>query len=281
MAVARQLALLALVALPVVAGSSSATRPSASAVKRKAGADDEKSSEHVRCFAVKEEGGELSTVRFKQAAPLEPKEVEVVVHACGLSRADTQLASDEDAQFPAVPGRELIGVIVAAGSAVTSVRPGQRVGVGLQMGDVNGDVIITEAPVRVGGLADRVRVRSRWSFPIPDSLPTDQAVPLLGAGATAWSHLSRAKLKRSSKVGVIGCGGIGHLAAQFASKMGHKVYIIGARAARALCTGRVHPPRRAAPRAPARPGAARRRGAGAHRLAARAHPTPARYARPA
>ena len=153
----------------------------------------------------------------------------MIVHACGLGRSDLQLAADEEASFPLVPGREVIGHVVAAGSAVSSVRPGQRVGIGLQMGDVDGDVLVSEAPVRVGGLSDRIRVRSRWAFPIPDALPTEQAVPLMGAGAISWSHLTRAKLKRGSKVAVIGLGGIGHLAVQFASQMGHTVHVVGAR----------------------------------------------------
>ncbi|KAJ1623455.1 hypothetical protein T492DRAFT_912573 [Pavlovales sp. CCMP2436] len=181
----------------------------------------------VKCLAFKERGGPLEPMRYKLDAELDPKEVEIVVHACGLSRADLQLAAEEDATFPMVPGREIVGHVVAAGSGVTSVRVGQRVGVGLQMGDVDGDVLVKQAAVSVGGLADRVRVRSRWAFPIPDALPTEQAAPLFGAGVQSWSHLTRAKLKRGSKVGVIGLGGIGHLAVQFAARMGHTVHVIG------------------------------------------------------
>lgn len=225
--------------LALTGGSSSAPRPSAKArAPKKAPAaeadeepDDAPATTVVHCLAHRERGGPLEPYTYELEGELEPKEVEIEVHACGLSRADLQAASDEDTVFPMVPGREVIGHVVKAGSAVSSVRPGQRVGVGLQMGDVEGDVLVKEAPVSVGGLADRIRVRSRWAFPIPDALPTEQATPLLGAGAVSWSHLQRAKLKRGSKVGVVGLGGIGHLAVQFASRMGHTVHVIGARPA--------------------------------------------------
>lgn len=226
--------------LALASGSSSASRPSTKpAAPKKAAAvvaddaddedDDTPAKTVVHCLALKERGSPLEPMSFELGAELHPKEVEIEVHACALSRADLQAAADEDAVFPLVPGREVIGHVVNAGTAVSSVRPGQRVGVGLQMGDVEGDVLVTEAPVSVGGLADRIRVRSRWAFPIPDGLPTDQAAPLMGAGAIAWSHLQRAKLKRGSKIGVIGLGGIGHLAVQFASRMGHTVHVIGTR----------------------------------------------------
>lgn len=226
-------AAVALCASPAGGASTSAVRPSAKAGKKEAEPPRESPAEgkQVRCLAIKAKGGALEPTRYAVAAVLEPKEVEIVVHACGLSRGDVALASEEDATFPLIPGREIIGHVVAAGSAVTSVRPGMRVGVGLQMGDVDGDALMSEAPVTVGGLADRVRVRSRWAFPVPDALPTEQAAPLFGAGAAAWSHLSRAKLKRGSKVAVVGLGGIGHLAVQFASRMGHAVTIVGTRRA--------------------------------------------------
>lgn len=181
----------------------------------------------IRCFVVREKDAPVEALEFTYDGDLQPKEVEVEIHACGLSRADVQMLSDEDTAFPAVPGQEVVGVVVKAGRAVSSVRPGQRVGIGLHMGDVHGGVVMSDAPVQVGGLANRIRVRSRWSFPIPESLPTEQAAPLLGAGAIAWSHISRSKLKRGSKVGVIGLRGIGHLASQFAAQLGHSVTIIG------------------------------------------------------
>jgi D-arabinose 1-dehydrogenase-like Zn-dependent alcohol dehydrogenase len=77
-----------------------------------------------------------------------------------------------------------------------------------------------------GGYADKVRVHEEFAFKIPDNLPSDQVAPLLCAGLTTFAPLVRHGVKQGSRVGVIGIGGLGHLAVQWASKMGARVTAI-------------------------------------------------------
>ena len=76
---------------------------------------------------------------------------------------------------------------------------------------------------RNGGYADRIRVNWRFAVPIPDALPSDAAAPLLCAGITVYSPIRNFGTRPSSRVGVIGIGGLGHLAIQFARAFGAEV----------------------------------------------------------
>jgi len=77
-----------------------------------------------------------------------------------------------------------------------------------------------------GGFAEAVRCNYRFVFPIPEVIPSEQAAPLLCAGVTVFSPLSRAKITAGMKIGVLGIGGLGHLALQFAKAMGAEVTAI-------------------------------------------------------
>jgi uncharacterized zinc-type alcohol dehydrogenase-like protein len=85
---------------------------------------------------------------------------------------------------------------------------------------------------RQGGYASRVRVDARFAAPIPDSLPSESAAPLLCAGTTVFAPLSRRGPKKNSRVGIIGLGGLGHLAVQFARAMDCAVTIFSSTASK-------------------------------------------------
>lgn len=171
-----------------------------------------------------------------ETGPLWPHEVELAVTHCGICHSDIHLIDDDwhISRYPLVPGHEVVGTVRACGPAVTDVPVGQRVGVGWQSGSclacewcLRGDEMCCahqEATCvgRPGGFADRLRVDSRFAHPLPDALASEHAAPLLCAGITVYAPLA-ADVRPGMRVGVIGIGGLGHLALQFARAMGAEV----------------------------------------------------------
>jgi len=171
-----------------------------------------------------------------ETGPLRPFEVELAVTHCGICHSDIHLIDDDwhISRYPLVPGHEVVGTVQACGPAVTDVRVGQRVGVGWQSGSclacewcLRGDEMCCaqeEATCvgRPGGFADRLRVDSRFAHPLPDALASEHAAPLLCAGITVYAPLA-AGVQPGMRVGVVGIGGLGHLALQFARAMGAEV----------------------------------------------------------
>ena len=139
--------------------------------------------------------------------------------------------------YPMVPGHEIVGTVTALGPEVRHLEAGARVGVGWQRGAclacdscIAGDENLCAQNVATcvgnyGGFADRVRLDSRFAFPIPEGIASENAAPLLCGGATVYSPLRR-WVKPSMRVGVVGIGGLGHLGLQFAAAMGCEVTAI-------------------------------------------------------
>ncbi len=171
---------------------------------------------------------------------LGPMDVELQVIACGLCHSDLHLIDDDwgISEYPLIPGHEVVGRVVAAGKDVTDLAVGQRVGVGWLCGAcldcpscLAGEDNLCALPKRtclanVGGFASRMRVDSRFAHPIPEGLSDLQAAPLLCAGVTVYSPLERLLPRTGRQVGVVGVGGLGHLALLYASHMGHQVTAI-------------------------------------------------------
>jgi uncharacterized zinc-type alcohol dehydrogenase-like protein len=132
--------------------------------------------------------------------------------------------------LPIIPGHEIIGTVRAMYDNVTGLAIGQRVGIGWQAGSclhcewcIQGfEQLCADASDtcvnRPGGYANAIQVDARFVHPIPDPIESIYAAPLLCAGVTVYSPLRT--IQPSSRVGVIGIGGLGHLALQFANKMG-------------------------------------------------------------
>ena len=190
----------------------------------------------IRGYAAKKPKGPLEPFQYNPK-PLESHEVEVKISHCGICYSDIHLI-DNDWQisdFPLVPGHEIVGTVTALGAEVQGLDKGQRVGVGWQRsaclhceyclrGFENLCSQLKDTCVgHHGGFADAIRIDHRFAFPIPDGLESEYAAPLLCAGVTVYSALAYYKVRPSMKVGVIGIGGLGHLALQFASKMGCEV----------------------------------------------------------
>jgi uncharacterized zinc-type alcohol dehydrogenase-like protein len=172
----------------------------------------------------------------------EPKElvaceVEIKITHCGICHSDVHLIDNDwgISPYPLVPGHEIVGSVSALGTNVTTMKIGQRVGVGWQRGAclecdycVRGEenVCLRAVPTCVGGyggFATRIRVDGHFVFPIPDALDSATAAPLLCGGVTVFTPLRVFGVTPVMNVGVIGIGGLGHLALQFAQAFGCEV----------------------------------------------------------
>lgn len=179
--------------------------------------------------------------------PLEPFEydpgslgaddVEIAVEHCGVCHSDVSMMSNEwgITTYPIIPGHEVIGRVVALGSNAKGLTMGQRVGIGWASGNcmhceqcVSGDGNLCsqgQATIvgRHGGFADRVRVQWPWAAPIPEGLKAEEAGPLMCGGVTVFTPFRAFDVRPTDRVGVVGIGGLGHLALQFAKAWGCEV----------------------------------------------------------
>jgi alcohol/geraniol dehydrogenase (NADP+) len=183
----------------------------------------------------------------KAKAPLEPFSyeadalglfaAEIEITHCGLCHSDLHLLDGEwgnTGSFPMVAGHEIIGTVKAVGSAADTSLIGKRVGLGWQRSAclscewcLSGQEELCAESVSTcvnhyGGFAESIITDSRFIHLIPEKLASENAAPLLCAGLTVYSPLLR-YAKHSASVGVVGIGGLGHLALQFANKMGCEV----------------------------------------------------------
>jgi len=168
---------------------------------------------------------------------LKPDEVEIDVHYCGICHSDLSLIDNSwfMSEYPLVPGHEVAGVIKAKGAAVTHLEVGQQVGVGwfsrscmtcpqCMGGDHN--LCGTAEGIamgRYGGFADRVIIQSAWATPLPTGLDLANVGPLFCGGITVFNPIVQFNVQPTDRVGVVGIGGLGHMALQFLNKWGCEV----------------------------------------------------------
>jgi uncharacterized zinc-type alcohol dehydrogenase-like protein len=190
----------------------------------------------IQGLAAHAAGAELLPFRY-DPGELGLQEVEIGITHCGICHSDLHLISNDwgISQFPFIPGHEIIGTVTAVGSQVRSLNVGYRVGLGWQSNScgecewcsrgLENLCASTQATCvhRNGGYANRVRANSRFVMRIPEALPSEQAAPLLCGGITVYSPLRDHGVNPSSRVGVVGIGGLGHIAIQFARVFGAEV----------------------------------------------------------
>lgn len=165
----------------------------------------------------------------------------IEVEVCGICGADIgQIDRADPTSQPRVPGHEVIGRIAAIGAAVPAIwKVGQRVGVGRLGGHCNecdqcrrGEFqLCRNQPVvgvtSDGGYAEVMIARSTGLVSIPDELDSEEAAPILCAGLATFNALKKSGAEAGDLVAVLGIGGLGHMALQYARKMGFKVVAIG------------------------------------------------------
>jgi uncharacterized zinc-type alcohol dehydrogenase-like protein len=190
----------------------------------------------IEGLAVHAAGAELLPFRY-DPGKLGSQEVEIAITHCGICHSDLHLIANDwgISNYPFIPGHEIIGTVAAKGSDVRGLEVGQRVGLGWQsnscgrcdwcMQGLENLCSQSEATCvhRHGGYASSVRANSRFVIPVPNGLPSEQAAPLLCGGITVYNPIRSHGINPSSRVGIVGIGGLGHIAIQFARVFGAEV----------------------------------------------------------
>ena len=190
----------------------------------------------IHGLAVHAAGAHLLPYKY-DPGELKANEVEVKISHCGVCHSDVHLIDNDWglSKFPFIPGHEIVGSVVAVGTGVRDRTVGERVGIGWQADSCGvcewcrqGDehLCAQSQPTcvgRNGGYADRIRVNSKFAIPVPKVLESENVAPLLCGGITVYSPLRNHGVRPSSRVGVIGIGGLGHIGLQFAKAFGAEV----------------------------------------------------------
>lgn len=187
-------------------------------------------------WAASKAGGTLELTEYDPGA-LRPEQVQVKVETCGICHSDLSMLDNDwgNSNYPLVPGHEVIGVVEALGAEAKGLTIGDRVGLGWFSGSCmacpsclsgrhqlcgTAEQIIVG---RHGGFADRVRANWEWAIKLPAALNPASAGPLFCGGITVFGPILDCGVKPTDRVGVIGIGGLGHLALQFLNKWGCEV----------------------------------------------------------
>ncbi|GAB3566151.1 NAD(P)-dependent alcohol dehydrogenase [Spirosoma luteolum] len=185
--------------------------------------------------------------------PPQADEVQIDVLYCGVCHSDLhQVRNDwNNTLYPCVPGHEVVGRVTQVGSAVTNYQVGDLVGVGCMIDSCGhcascqeGDEQYCDGPVSwtatyngymkpdgsgyntFGGYSTTLVVKESFVLSIPDKLDIKAAAPILCAGITTYSPLKHWGVKEGSRVGIVGLGGLGHMAVQLAKAMGARVTVL-------------------------------------------------------
>ncbi|WMV53176.1 hypothetical protein MTR67_046561 [Solanum verrucosum] len=208
----------------------------------------EKSHENVEAFgwAARDTSGVLSPFDFSRRVTSE-KDVQFKVMYCGICHSDLHQLKNEwsNSIYPMVPGHEVVGVVTEIGSKVEKFKIGDKVGVGCLVGscrkceNCDNDLenycrdqimtyngVYTDGIPTYGGYSDIMVTNEHYVVHWPENLPME-AAPLLCAGITTYSPLRYFGLdKPGMHIGVVGLGGLGHMAVKFAKAFGTKVTVI-------------------------------------------------------
>ncbi|HEX5398086.1 MAG TPA: NAD(P)-dependent alcohol dehydrogenase [Verrucomicrobiae bacterium] len=189
-----------------------------------------------KAYAATAQGKALTPFEF-DPGPLGAEQVEIKVSHCGICHSDLSMLNNDwgMSAYPFVPGHEMVGTVVAAGDQVKRVKVGDRVGLGwfsgsclhcpqCLAGDHNLCVSVEQTIVgRFGGFADRVRSHWLWAIPLPAAIEAVKAGPLFCGGITVFNPIIQCGVQPTQRAGVIGIGGLGHMALQFLNKWGCEV----------------------------------------------------------
>ncbi len=190
----------------------------------------------IHGLAVHASGAQLVSYKY-DPGELPPEEVEVKITHCGVCHSDIHLIDNDwgISKYPFIPGHEIVGTVTKIGSAVKDRKLGERVGIGWQADSCGTcewcrqgqeHLCPQSQPTcvgRNGGYADAIRVNWRFAIRVPAVLESENVAPLLCGGITVYNPLRNHGVRPSSRVGVVGIGGQGHMALQFAKAFGAEV----------------------------------------------------------
>src|SRR5262245_3651732 len=187
----------------------------------------------IHAFAAMQVGQAVQPYEYVPK-PLDAMGVEIQITHCGMCHTDLHLINNDFglSSYPLVPGHEIAGVVTKVGRDVKHLGPDQRVGVGWLAGACftceqctagHDNLCPNWQPTcvgREGGYASHIRVDSRLTFPLPDDLASEFAAPLFCGGITVFGPLMRHGIAGPVRLGVIGIGGLGHIALQYGRALG-------------------------------------------------------------
>ena len=190
----------------------------------------------IKAFAALGKGQPLQPFEF-DAGPLKSEQIEIKVSHCGICHSDLSMLDNDWglSTYPLVAGHEVVGTVTAAGPAVKRVKVGDRVGLGwfsgscmscpqCLAGDHNLCATVESTIIgRHGGFADRVRCNWEWATSLPAAIESVSAGPLFCGGITVFNPIVQFGVRPTDRVGVVGIGGLGHMAVQFLNKWGCEV----------------------------------------------------------
>jgi uncharacterized zinc-type alcohol dehydrogenase-like protein len=191
----------------------------------------------IKAFASFGKNQPLKPYEF-DPGPLQPEQIEIHVSHCGICHSDLSMLDNDwgMSTYPLVAGHEVVGTVTATGPAAKRVKVGDRVGLGWVSGSclscphcLSGDhnlCTTVESTIvgRHGGFADRVRCDWEWATVLPAAIDPASAGPLFCGGITVFNPIVQYGIKATDRVGVVGIGGLGHLALQFLNRWGCEVF---------------------------------------------------------
>lgn len=198
-------------------------------------------------YAARSVGAELTPYQFERREP-DAHDVVLEITHCGICHSDLHAVDDDlgNATFPIVPGHEIVGIVTAVGDAVTRFKVGDVGAIGCYVDSCrqcdscrtdkqqichegitptfNG--MERKADVRTfGGFSNNYVADENYVLRIPAALDSAHAAPLLCAGITVWSPLRKWEVGPGMRVGIVGLGGLGHMAVKLAVALGAQVTV--------------------------------------------------------
>jgi uncharacterized zinc-type alcohol dehydrogenase-like protein len=205
---------------------------------------------NTKAYSAASATARLASTKIPRRDPTE-HDVQLEILFCGVCHSDLHQVRNEWSSFmptvyPVVPGHEIVGRVVKVGSGVTKYKPGDLGAVGCMVGSdgtcknckdgyeqfcpglvltYNGPDKHKTAPVTYGGYSDSIVVDEHFVLRVPPNLNLAGAAPLLCAGITTYSPMRHWGVGKGKKVGVVGLGGLGHMAVKFAHAFGAHVAV--------------------------------------------------------
>src|SRR5438105_11050606 len=204
--------------------------------------------EKIRAWGASAASKPLAPLTIERREP-GPRDVVLEILFCGVCHSDIHQVRDEwsGALFPMVPGHEIVGRVKQVGKQVTKFEVGDTAGVGCFVDSCrecdpcrrgleqfcekgaaftyNGTEMDRTTPT-YGGYSSQIVVADRYALKVPAGLDPARAAPLLCAGITTYSPLRQWNCKKGDRVGVVGLGGLGHMAVKLAASMGAEVTML-------------------------------------------------------
>ncbi|MDB5029633.1 NAD(P)-dependent alcohol dehydrogenase [Mucilaginibacter sp.] len=202
----------------------------------------------VKAYAAQAADKQLTPYSFDRREP-GTDDVEIKILYCGVCHSDIHTARNEwgGTVYPAVPGHEIVGKVTRVGTNVSKFKIGDTVGVGcfvdscMHCSNCNNDLeqycengntqtynslSQDKQTITLGGYSSHIVVTQHFVLSISDKLPLEKVAPLLCAGITTYSPLRHWGIKAGDKIGVVGLGGLGHMAVKLAASMGAEVTML-------------------------------------------------------